>query len=68
MAYTFDDLMKNQINDLNITDLTNVLPWSKSNMSHTDIKRLRAGKVGAQVLLKRVNSALPIIIIYICRI
>ena len=46
--------MKNQINDLNITDLTNVLPWSKSNMSHTDIERLRAGKVGAQV--KPVNS------------
>ncbi|XP_046660577.1 dipeptidase 1-like [Homalodisca vitripennis] len=30
------------------TDLTEVEPWSRSNWSHTDLPRLRAGLVGAQ--------------------
>lgn len=40
---------KNQVGDLNITDLTAVEPWASSSSSHTDINRLRQGKVGAQV-------------------
>lgn len=30
-------------------DLKNVPPWSTSNWSHTDLNRLRAGRVSAQV-------------------
>lgn len=30
-------------------NLTTVPPWSKSNWSHTDLYRLKAGKVSAQV-------------------
>ncbi len=49
-AMTLHDYEKNQVGDLDIYDLTNVEPWSTSPLSHTDIKRLRAGKLGAQVL------------------
>ena len=38
------------MSNLDIYDLTNVAPWNTSPLSHTDIKRLRAGKVGAQVI------------------
>ena len=33
-----------------MTDLTTVEPWASYPPSHTDIKRLRQGKVGAQVM------------------
>lgn len=46
---TLHDYASNQVSNLDIYDLTNVAPWSTSPLSHTDIKRLRAGKVGAQV-------------------
>jgi hypothetical protein len=39
----------NQIDDLDIYDLTTLEPWASSPSSHTDINRLRQGKVGAQV-------------------
>ena len=42
---------KNQVGNLDIYDLTNVQPWATNPYSHTDIKRLREGKVGAQVML-----------------
>ncbi|XP_046653054.1 dipeptidase 1-like [Daphnia pulicaria] len=38
----------NQIDDLDIYDLTTLEPWASSPSSHTDINRLRQGKVGAQ--------------------
>ncbi len=31
------------------SDLKNTFPWSKSVWSHTDLPRLRRGRVGAQV-------------------
>ena len=40
---------KNQVAGLDINDLTIVDGWSTSPLSHTDIQRLRQGKVGAQV-------------------
>ena len=36
---------------LDINDLTVVEPWASANTSHTDIKRLRQGKMGAQVFI-----------------
>jgi len=46
---------KNQVADLDIYDLTNTTGWSNSPLSHTDIRRLRQGKVGAQVHLSAFN-------------
>ncbi|XP_057372398.1 dipeptidase 1-like [Daphnia carinata] len=39
---------RNQVGDLDINDLTTLEPWASSPSSHTDINRLRQGKVGAQ--------------------
>ena len=47
---TLRDLARNQVGDLDITDLTTSEPWASSSSSHTDINRLRTGKVGAQVI------------------
>uniref|UniRef100_A0ABD2XMD5 Dipeptidase n=1 Tax=Trichogramma kaykai TaxID=54128 RepID=A0ABD2XMD5_9HYME len=39
----------NQLGDVNLSsDLSRIEPWAKSDWSHTDIPRLRAGQVGAQ--------------------
>jgi membrane dipeptidase len=48
--WTLRNYAKNQIGALNITDLTKLEPWASSPSSHTDINRLRQGKVGAQVM------------------
>ena len=40
----------NQVGNLDINDLTTSQPWASSSSSHTDINRLRTGKVGAQVI------------------
>lgn len=45
---TLRSFARNQVGDLDITDLTNQAPWNSSPSSHTDINRLRQGKVGAQ--------------------
>ena len=47
---TLRDYAKNQVANLDINDLTAVEPWASSTLSHTDIKRLRQGKMGAQVI------------------
>lgn len=40
----------NQLGEVNLSsDLGRVDPWARSDWSHTDIPRLRAGLVGAQV-------------------
>ena len=46
---TLRSYARNQVANLDINDLTNQEPWSSSPSSHTDINRLRQGKVGAQV-------------------
>ena len=46
---TLRDYAKNQVASLDINDLTTLEPWASSPESHTDIKRLRQGKMGAQV-------------------
>ncbi|KAI9561086.1 hypothetical protein GHT06_012042 [Daphnia sinensis] len=48
LPWTLRNYAKNQVGILNITDLTNVEPWASSPSSHTDVIRLRQGKVGAQ--------------------
>lgn len=47
--YSLRRYESNQVGDLDIYDLTTVEPWASSSSSHTDINRLRQGKVGAQV-------------------
>lgn len=43
----------NQLGEVNLSsDLGRVDPWARSEWSHTDIPRLRAGLVGAQVSVK----------------
>ncbi|KOX81309.1 hypothetical protein WN51_00217 [Melipona quadrifasciata] len=43
----------NQLGEVNLSsDLGRVDPWARSDWSHTDIPRLRAGLVGAQVSVK----------------
>lgn len=43
----------NQLGEVNLSsDLGRVDPWARSDWSHTDIPRLRAGLVGAQVSMK----------------
>lgn len=54
---TLRDYARNQVGKLDITDLTTVEPWASSSLSHTDINRLRQGKVGAQVMLRTVLIA-----------
>ncbi|XP_032799459.2 LOW QUALITY PROTEIN: dipeptidase 1 [Daphnia magna] len=46
--YSLRRYESNQVGDLDIYDLTTVEPWASSSSSHTDINRLRQGKVGAQ--------------------
>ena len=53
------DFAKNQVANLDINDLTSVEPWASSPKSHTDIKRLRLGKMGAQVIL--INSIITLL-------
>lgn len=43
------DYERNQVGDLDISDLTTREPWASSPSSHTDINRLRQGQLGAQV-------------------
>ncbi|KAK0074171.1 hypothetical protein PV326_012674, partial [Microctonus aethiopoides] len=47
----------NQLGEVNLSsDLGRVDPWARSDWSHTDIPRLRAGLVGAQSSLRRVDG------------
>ncbi|XP_046461771.1 dipeptidase 1-like [Daphnia pulex] len=46
--YSLRRYENNQVGDLDINDLTTSEPWASSSSSHTDINRLRQGKVGAQ--------------------
>ena len=44
--------MHNKLHSFDMTaDLSSTRPWSKSSWSHTDLPRLKEGKVGAQVSL-----------------
>lgn len=50
----------NQLGEVNLSsDLGRVDPWARSDWSHTDIPRLRAGLVGAQVNLTWHSLASP---------
>lgn len=50
LPWNLRKFLRNEINDFELnTDLTVVEPWSKSKYSHTDLPRLRAGMMGAQV-------------------
>lgn len=54
----------NQLGEVNLSsDLGRVDPWARSDWSHTDIPRLRAGLVGAQVNFNRdIHSSNTIIL------
>lgn len=47
----FNDLRKVNFSD----DLTQVEPWASSRYSYTDLPRLRKGKVGGQVRIRKKN-------------
>lgn len=50
LPWNIRKFVHNQLGKFNFSDdLRMVEPWSKSNWSHTDLPRLRAGLVGAQV-------------------
>ena len=69
-SYSHNDLpwnirkfMHNKIHGFNMSaDLKVLRPWAKSSWSHTDLPRLKEGKVGAQV------SSYLIIFIYLFNI
>lgn len=49
LAWNVRKFMHNRIAGLNLSaDLARIEPWARSQWSHTDIPRLRAGLVGAQ--------------------
>lgn len=37
-------------------DLRNVMPWAKSHWSHTDLTRLKKGRISAQVKNVTINN------------
>lgn len=50
MPWNVRKFVHNQLGEVNLSsDLGRVDPWARSDWSHTDIPRLRAGLVGAQV-------------------
>ena len=61
LPWNIRKFIHNQLQTVNLTyDLRNISPWSKSQWSHTDLNRLRQGRVGAQVSewsLKEENSS-----------
>jgi membrane dipeptidase len=48
LAWTIFNYEKNQINNFDLEDLKSNPKWSSVNNSHTDLKRLREGKLGGQ--------------------
>ncbi|KAF6202560.1 hypothetical protein GE061_002958 [Apolygus lucorum] len=49
LPWNIKKFVHNQLGRFNFSeDLTQIDPWSKSNWSHTDLPRLKAGMVGAQ--------------------
>lgn len=50
LPYNIRKFVHNQLSEFNFdVDLKNVPPWSNSNWSHTDLQRLKKGRVAAQV-------------------
>ena len=50
MPWNIRNFLHNQLRQVDLSaDLKNVRPWSESVWSHTDLRRLREGRVGAQV-------------------
>lgn len=50
LPWNIRKFLKNQLKDFEFaTDLRELLPWSKSTWSHTDLHRLSEGFVSAQV-------------------
>ena len=48
LPYTINKYLDDDLSRLHLEDLTLEDPWKSSMWSHTDIKRLREGRVGAQ--------------------
>ena len=50
LPWNIRKFIHNKLHTVNFTyDLRNISPWSKSQWSHTDLNRLKQGRVGAQV-------------------
>lgn len=50
LPWNIRKFVRNRLKELRFDeDLTRIEPWSESNWSHTDLPRLRAGQIGAQV-------------------
>lgn len=50
LPYNIRKFVHNQLSEFNFdADLKNVPPWSNSNWSHTDLQRMKKGRVAAQV-------------------
>lgn len=50
LPYNIRKFVHNQLSEFNFdVDLKNVPPWSNSNWSHTDLQRLKKGRVASQV-------------------
>lgn len=61
MPWNVRKFVHNQLGEVNLSsDLGRVDPWARSDWSHTDIPRLRAGLVGAQVCNVK-NQNFPIL-------
>lgn len=51
LPYNIRKFVHNQLAEFNFdADLKNIPPWSNSNWSHTDLQRLKKGRVAAQVI------------------
>ncbi|CAD7079915.1 unnamed protein product [Hermetia illucens] len=49
LPWNIRKFLHNKLNDFNFDeDLRNVMPWARSHWSHTDLKRLKQGRVAAQ--------------------
>lgn len=56
LPYNIRKFVHNQLAEFNFdVDLKNVPPWSNSNWSHTDLQRLKKGRVAAQVEKKLIS-------------
>lgn len=57
LPYNIRKFVHNQLSEFNFdVDLKNVPPWSNSNWSHTDLQRMKKGRVAAQVRFSDFHS------------
>ncbi|KAI9585915.1 hypothetical protein GQX74_001762 [Glossina fuscipes] len=56
LPWNIRKFLHNKLNDFNFNeDLRNVMPWARSHWSHTDLTRLKKGRVSAQAIFELRN-------------